>query len=89
MRSVTIVIDKLSGIPVRGGIAKNDSMLRVDVFRHRKDGKYHLVPVYVHHAVAKELPNRAVVAFKDEAEWTLIDGNFDFCFALYPNDLVA
>ncbi|GAB1411329.1 hypothetical protein MASR1M97_00650 [Candidatus Desulfobacillus denitrificans] len=88
VRSVTIVIDKLSGIPVRGGIAKNDSMLRVDVFRHRKDGKYHLVPVYVHHAVAKELPNRAVVAFKDEAEWTLIDGNFDFCFALYPNDLV-
>ena len=88
VRSVTMVIDKLSGIPVRGGIAKNDTMLRVDVFRHKKDGKYHLVPVYVHHAVAKELPNRAIVAFKDEDEWTLIDGNFEFCFSLYPNDLV-
>jgi CRISPR-associated endonuclease Csn1 len=89
VRTVTMVIDKLSGIPVRGGIAKNDTMLRVDVFRHKKDGKFHLVPVYVHHAVANELPNRAIVAFKDEDEWTLIeDANFDFCFALHPNDLV-
>ncbi len=61
-----MVIDKLSGIPVRGGIAKNDTMLRVDVFT--KAGRFHLVPVYVHHAVAKELPNRAIVAFKDEDE---------------------
>lgn len=89
VRTVTMVIDKLSGIPVRGGIAKNDTMLRVDVFRHRKDGKFHLVPVYVHHAVAKELPNRAIVAFKDEDDWTLIDAeHFDFCFALHPNDLM-
>lgn len=89
VRSVTMLIDKLSGIPVRGGIAKNDTMLRVDVFRHKKDRKYHLVPVYVHHAIAKELPNRAVVAFKDEDDWTLIDEeNFDFCFSLHSNDLV-
>lgn len=89
VRTVTMVIDKLSGIPVRGGIAKNDTMLRVDVFRHRRNDKYHLVPVYVHHAVAKELPNRAIIAFKDEGEWTQIDEcNFDFCFALYPSDLL-
>jgi len=89
VRTVTMVIDKLSGIPVRGGIAKNDTMLRVDVFRHKKDGKFHLVPVYVHHAVAKELPNRAIVAFKDEDEWTQIDEqNFDFLFSLHPNDFI-
>lgn len=89
VRTVTMVIDKLSGIPIRGGIAKNDSMLRVDVFRHKKDGKFHLVPVYVYHAVAKELPNRAIVAFKDEDDWTLInDDYFDFCFSLHANDLV-
>lgn len=85
VRTVTMVIDKLSGIPVRGGIAKNDAMLRVDVFT--KDRKFHLVPVYVHHRV-KGLPNRAIVAFKDEDAWTLIDGSFGFCFSLYPNDLV-
>lgn len=86
VRGVTMVIDKLSGIPIRGGIAKNDSMVRVDVFN--KVGKFHLVPVYVYHTVAKVLPNRAVVAFKDEDEWTLIDDSFTFCFSIYPNDLV-
>jgi len=89
VRTVTTVIDKLSGIPIRHGVAKNDTMLRVDVFT--KVGKYHLVPIYVHHSLAKKvqnLPNRAIVAFKDEDEWTLIDESFTFCFSLYPNDFV-
>ena len=34
------------------------------------------------------LPNRAIVAFKDEDEWTLIDESFEWCFSLYPNDLL-
>lgn len=85
VRTVKLVIDKLSGIPLRGGVAKNDSMIRVDVFT--KAGKFHLVPVYVHHRVTG-LPNRAVVAFKDEAEWTLIDESFAFVFSAYPNDLI-
>lgn len=88
VRTVTMVTDKLSGIPVRGGVAKNDSMLRVDVFRSKKDGKYHLVPVYVHHRV-KGLPNRAIVAFKDEAEWTVMGEDHAFLFSLYPNDLLG
>jgi CRISPR-associated endonuclease Csn1 len=86
VRTVTMEIGKLSGIPIRGGVAKNDSMLRVDVFT--KAGKFHLVPVYVHHGVAKALPDRAIIQGRDEDEWTLIDGSFDFCFSLYPNDLV-
>lgn len=84
VRTVTMVIDKLSGIPVRGGIAKNDTMMRVDVFT--KAGRFHLVPVYVHHRV-KGLPSRAIVAYKDEEEWTLVDSGFQFCFSLHPNDL--
>ncbi|MEY4590155.1 MAG: type RNA-guided endonuclease Cas9 [Pseudomonadota bacterium] len=86
VRTVTKVIDSLSGIQLRGGVAKNDSMIRVDVFQ--KAGKYHLVLLYVQHRVAKELPNRAIVAAKNEDEWTLIDDTFSFCFSLYPNDLV-
>lgn len=85
VRTVTRVIDKQSGIPIRGGLAKNDTMLRVDVFT--KDGKFHLVPVYVHHRV-NGLPDRAIVAFKDETEWTLVDESFAFCFTLHPNDFV-
>jgi CRISPR-associated endonuclease Csn1 len=87
VRTVKLVIDKLSGIPLRGGMAKNDSMIRVDVFT--KAGKFHLVPIYVHHRVTG-LPNRAIVASKDEDEdeWTLIDKSFSFLFSVYPNDLV-
>lgn len=86
VRTVTMVIDKLSGIPVRGGIARNGEMLRVDVFA--KSGRYFLVPLYVHHGVEKELPNLAIVANKDEAEWTLIDDSYDWRFSLWPNDLL-
>ncbi|MCC6870378.1 MAG: type II CRISPR RNA-guided endonuclease Cas9 [Burkholderiales bacterium] len=86
VRSVTLQIDKMSGISVRGGLARNDVMLRVDVFS--KTGKFYLVPVYVHHRV-NGLPNHAVVANKSENEWTLIDATYQFCFSLYPNDLVS
>jgi CRISPR-associated endonuclease Csn1 len=85
VRAVTLKIPKLSGIAVRGGVAKNDTMLRVDVFS--KDGKFHLVPVYVYHR-AVGLPDRAIVAFKDEDEWTQIDDSFRFLFSLHANDLV-
>jgi CRISPR-associated endonuclease Csn1 len=88
VRSVTLAIDKLSGIPIRGGVAKNDSMIRVDVFRCAK-GRFHLVPVYVHHRVAKVLPDRAIVQGKDEEDWTQIDESYAFLFSVYPNDLVA
>jgi CRISPR-associated endonuclease Csn1 len=83
VRSVTMDIDKLSGIPIRGGIAKNDTMLRADVFI--KAGKFHIVPVYVHHKVTG-LPNKAIFQGKDEPEWTLIDDSFEFQFSLHPND---
>ena len=86
IRAVKVNAGKTTGIPIRNGIAANDTMLRADVFT--KAGKFHLVPVYVHHAVAKVLPDRAIVQGKDEDEWTLIDESFGFCFSLYPNDLV-
>lgn len=85
VHTVKLLRDKQTGIPIRGGLAKNDSMLRVDVFT--KAGKFHLVPVYVHHRVTG-LPSRAIVAFKDEEEWTPIDESFAFLFSVYPNDLV-
>ncbi len=85
VRGVTKVIDKLSGIPIRGGISKNDRMVRVDVFN--KKNRFHLVPVYVHHSVIG-LPNKAIVKDKSEDLWPLVDDSFDFCFSLYPNDLV-
>ena len=84
VRSVKRVV-KQTGIPIRGGLAKNDSMLRVDVFT--KAGKFHLVPVYVHHRVTG-LPNRAIVAHKDENDWPHVDETYQFLHSIYPNDLI-
>ncbi len=86
VRSVKVCESQPSGIPVRGGVADNDSMVRTDVFR--KNGKYYLVPVYVSHLKAGKLPDRAIVAHKPEEEWTPIDGSFEFLFSLHPYDLV-
>lgn len=85
IKSVKANAGMMSGFEVRGGIVQNDSMLRVDVFA--KGGKFHLVPVYVHHRV-NGLPNRAIVAHKDERDWTDVR-DADFLFSLQKNDLVA
>lgn len=85
VRSVTAVIDKMSGIPVRGGIAKNDSMVRVDVFKN--GGKFYLVPLYVWDRVKSPLPDRAIVAHKEESEWIVVN-DIDFLFSVYPNDFL-
>ena len=87
IRSVKLLSVQKSGIPIRGGIASNGAMLRVDIFT--KDGKYHAVPVYVADTVKAELPNRGVVAYKPEEEWTLMNDSHEFLFSLYPNDWVT
>jgi CRISPR-associated endonuclease Csn1 len=87
IRSVKLLATQKSGIPIRGGIANNGAMLRVDIFT--KAGKFHAVPVYASDAVKAELPKRAVIAFKPEEEWTLMDETYQFLFSLYPNDWVC
>ena len=86
IRAVKVNAGKTTGITVRDGIAANETMLRVDVFT--KARKFYLVPVYVHHSVAKVLPNKAVVSKKDESQWTVMDDSYAFHLSLYPNDLL-
>lgn len=86
VRTVHLTDTQKSGISVRGGIANNGDMLRVDIFTDGK--KFHAVPLYVADSVKPRLPNRAVVAFKAEEEWTVMDENFRFLFSLHPNDWV-
>lgn len=86
IRTVSLLDTQKSGIPIRGGIANNGDMLRVDIFT---DGKrFHAVPLYVADAVKKELPNRAVVSSKLEEEWAVMDEKYSFLFSLHANDWV-
>ena len=86
VRSVRLLDTQKSGLPVRGGIANNGDMLRVDIFT--KGGKFFAVPLYVADIVKKELPNRAVLASKPEAEWTVMDEGYAFLYSLHQNDWV-
>jgi CRISPR-associated endonuclease Csn1 len=84
VRSVRLLDTQKSGLPVRGGIANNGDMLRVDVFT--KGGKFFAVPLYVADAVKSELPNLAVA--RGKSGWIEMDNSYTFMFSLHPNDWV-
>ena len=79
IRTVKINAGKMSGISIRQGLAAQESLRRVDVFR--KSGKFYLVPLYVADIVKQDLPHKTA-----DGE-TTVDHSFDFLFSLYPNDL--
>jgi CRISPR-associated endonuclease Csn1 len=58
----------------------------VDVFRKKnKKGswEFYVVPVYPHQIATMESPpNQAVIAYKDETDWTEIDSSFEFLWSL-------
>lgn len=88
VRSITIPVSGGTGVELKKNksIAENDTMVRVDVFE--KDKKFYLVPIYVADFVKKQLPNKAIVASKDENEWIEMTEEYKFKFSLYKNDLV-
>ena len=88
VKAVRVEQVQKTGVWVRNhnGIADNATMVRVDVFE--KGGKYYLVPIYSWQVAKGILPDRAVIAFKDEEDWQLIDDSFNFKFSLHPNDLI-
>ena len=88
VKAVRIEQVQKTGVLVRNqnGIADNATMVRVDVFE--KGGKYYLVPIYSWQVAKGILPDRAVVALKEENEWQKLDHSFNYKFSLFKNDLV-
>ncbi|RTL11235.1 MAG: type II CRISPR RNA-guided endonuclease Cas9 [Neisseriaceae bacterium] len=86
IKTIKIIQPQNTGVKVNQGIADNGGMVRIDIFN--KEGKNYIVPVYLSEVIKAELPNRAIIANKGEADWEMIDSNFKFIFSLYPNDLV-
>lgn len=85
---VKLVEPTTLSVPVQNatGIADNESMVRIDVFKVEGEG-YYWIPIYVADTLKPELPNRAVVAFKPHSEWKVMSDD-NFVFSLYPNDLI-
>lgn len=73
-------------------IADNGTMVRVDIFRHKVNGKFYGVPIYTMDFALGILPNKAVVGGKDKSgvikDWLEMDSNYEFCFSLFKDDLI-
>ena len=95
IRKVRVATRDKVAVSVRGGAADRGDMARVDVFaRPDKHGRtrYYLVPIYPHQVADRQAfprpPDRAVVAYAAEADWTVIDAGFVFLFSLYSHTLL-
>lgn len=87
IRRVKVEVDKRSYVrEVNGGIAQNGDLVRVDLFI--KDGKYHMIPIYVMDISLPNLPDRIVTSSKGYNKWKKLDDSYQFHFSLYPFDLV-
>ncbi len=88
IRKVRVETKDKVAVEISGGTVDRGDMARVDVFR-RKNKKgawdFHVVPIYPHQIVALESPpNKAVIAYKAENDWTSIDSSFEFVWSLNP-----
>lgn len=88
VKKVKLIERTTSVVSIQGGTAyaKNDSIVRTDVFYIDGEG-YYLVPIYVTDTIKSELPNKAIVAHKPYEQWKEMNDN-DFLFSLYKNDLI-
>jgi len=88
VKKVKIFETQTLSVPVHGGkgIAKNDGMIRIDVFRVPNEG-YYFVPIYTADVKKKTLPNNAVVQAKPYTEWREMSDEH-FLFSLTKNDLI-
>lgn len=73
-------------------IVANGPMVRVDIFKHKKSGRFYAVPIYTMDFALGILPNKAVVSGKDKdriiKDWLEMDSNYEFCFSLFKDDVI-
>ena len=86
VHSVKIFDSRVTGLPVNGGIAFNDGMVRIDLYQ--KNGKYFLIPYYISDIAKKIVKDKAIAQGKREDDWIAIDETYNFVFSLFKNDLV-
>lgn len=65
-------------------IVSNASMVRLDIFKRKKDNKFFGVPIYTMDFAKGILPNKAV----GTKEWIEMNEDYGFLFSIFPNDLL-
>ena len=97
IRKIRLEARNKKAVVVRGGSADRADMVRVDIFtKPNKKGveQFYLVPVYRNdvysddEALTRKPPSRAVMAYKPEKQWPIINRDFDFQFSLHSFSLI-
>lgn len=88
IKSIKIGETFSAGVLVNGGagVADNGKMIRFDLFK--KDNKFYAIPVYAHHVVQGELPNKVINPAKPYSQWRELDETYHFLFSMQKNDLI-
>jgi CRISPR-associated endonuclease Csn1 len=93
IRKVRVATKDSVAVQINGGTVDRGDMARVDVFRKKnKKGKweFYVVPIYPHQiAIMDTPPTKAVIAYKSDDEWTLLDDTFEFIWSLNAMSYVA
>jgi CRISPR-associated endonuclease Csn1 len=93
IRKVRVATKDSVAVQINGGTVDRGDMARVDVFRKKnKKGKweFYVVPIYPHQiAMMDTPPTKAVIAYKSDDEWTLLDESFEFIWSLNAMSYVA
>lgn len=87
----TIKIEDVANRVVELGentVADHASIVRTEVFRHKKNGKFYLAPVYVADVVTGKVPEKFITAGQSYENWDAITEEYEYLFCLYPNDLI-
>ncbi|MFV0321953.1 MAG: type II CRISPR RNA-guided endonuclease Cas9 [Alphaproteobacteria bacterium] len=76
------------GVSIRGGVADRANMVYIDIYQHKKNKKFFIVPVYSNQLARGEKPNRAIVQGYTQENWPIMDDEYQFLFNLFPKDYV-
>lgn len=91
VKKISIYKNIRSGVFVRGGLAENANIVRLDFYRRMEtNGKYryYVAPVYTSDIACGIRPDRLAVKNKDESEWIKVDESFEFLFYLFPGEYI-
>ena len=73
-------------------LAKKGGMPRIDIFQHKENKKYFIVPIYVVDFIKKDLPNLAIVSGNQpngkKKPWLEMNEEYKFIASFYKNDLI-
>ncbi|MDP3936292.1 MAG: type II CRISPR RNA-guided endonuclease Cas9 [Alphaproteobacteria bacterium] len=86
VRGIRIYEDSISLIPLRGGVANNGDMVRIDIFKSPKG--FMVSPIYVIDVLSSKLPDTVVTKEGKTSKEIPIQETWQFLHSFHKNDFI-